>query len=219
MDWINMVQKALNFIEENLQEDINAERIAQNVYASSAYFQKIFSIVTGYPVGDYIRNRRLSLAGEEIAGGKIKVIDVALKYGYESPESFTKAFARFHGITPSSADATDEVYFGGKAFQAWADSLLCDEWFQNEEMLSGPLDTYRSCMVQAGTNLYYMESYLERALNLCPDIASRIHALMKLFSNEKKRLISWLHFKGAISLKRTRMHCWRGSSERPFPSR
>lgn len=63
----------------------------------------MFSILCGYTLGEYIRQRRLTIAGAELAGGKAKVIDVALKYGYDSPDSFAKAFAKFHGITPSEA--------------------------------------------------------------------------------------------------------------------
>ena len=103
MDWINDLQKALNFMEAHLLEDVDAETAAKQVYVSSAHFQKIFHIVTGITVGEYIRHRRLSLAGEELLAGQAKVIDVALKYGYDSPEAFTKAFARFHGVTPSAA--------------------------------------------------------------------------------------------------------------------
>lgn len=66
-------------------------------------FQRIFSIVTGMTVGDYIRSRRLTLAGNELKGSDVKVLDTALKYGYETAESFTKAFTRFHGVTPSVA--------------------------------------------------------------------------------------------------------------------
>ena len=92
MNWINIVQKSLNYIEDHLLENLNAEMVAKSMFTSSAYFQKIFRIVTGFTVSDYIRNRRLSLAGEEFATSRIKVIDAALKFGYESPESFTKAF-------------------------------------------------------------------------------------------------------------------------------
>lgn len=428
MDWIHVVQQALNFIEDHLLETLNAEMAAKNAFTSSAYFQKIFSIVTGYTFSDYIRSRRLSLAGEELATGKIRVIDAAYKYGYESPESFTKAFTRFHGITPSavqksscklnyfsplqiqiqikggfimsrrlipnveklyesksenymfpscmrsamsalgedeaydfsffagvtgdfftqtwlepkwryndsysnvcketqipirnafdacgyeysyipgpelqsnkpkyiqkivesidkglpvltfgivgppvcsiicgysedgeiligwsqftgettedrifdhvfsenyfqvrngldhsesliffgkkkhrlsvaenikksilniptlaSLDSTAEVCFGKKAFYAWANSLLRDEYFQNEEMLFAPLDTYRSCMVQTGTNLHYMEDYLTRALDLCPELTAQLQELIQLFGKEKEAFEQLLEFQG-----------------------
>lgn len=105
MDWITGMQKAIDYIEENLTEDINYEKIAEKSYSSSYHFQRVFSILCGYTLGEYIRLRRLSLAGAELAGGKGKVIDVALKYGYDSPDSFAKAFQKFHGMTPSQARA------------------------------------------------------------------------------------------------------------------
>lgn len=63
-------------------------------------------MVTGITPSEYIRNRRLSMAGQEMSMSDIKVIDLAYKYGYESPESFAKAFSRFHGVTPTMARFT-----------------------------------------------------------------------------------------------------------------
>jgi AraC family transcriptional regulator len=103
MDWIESLQKAIDYIEENLLEDIDAESIAESVYTSNTHFQRIFRIITGMTISEYIRSRRLSLAGQELFSRDIKVIDIAIKYGYDTPESFTKAFTRFHGITPSAA--------------------------------------------------------------------------------------------------------------------
>ncbi|MBE6666326.1 MAG: AraC family transcriptional regulator [Ruminococcaceae bacterium] len=105
MDWITGMQKAIDYVEENLTEEIHYEKVAEKSYSSSYHFQRVFSILCGYTLGEYIRLRRLSLAGAELAGGKEKVIDIALKYGYESPDSFAKAFQKFHGITPSQARA------------------------------------------------------------------------------------------------------------------
>jgi AraC-like DNA-binding protein len=103
MYWIKEMQSAIGFIEDRLTEELSIEEIARSANSSSANFQRIFSIVTGMTVGDYIRSRRLSLAGKELAESSAKVIDTALKYGFETPESFTKAFTRFHGVTPSVA--------------------------------------------------------------------------------------------------------------------
>ena len=103
MDWIQSMQKAVGYIEDNLLEALDTEQIAKNVYSSNANFQRIFSIVTGITIGDYIRYRRLTLAGKELAESDEKIIDIAVKYGYETAESFTKAFTRFHGVTPSEA--------------------------------------------------------------------------------------------------------------------
>lgn len=103
MDWITGIQHAINYIEDHLTDDIDYEQVARESFSSSFHFQRVFSILCGYTLGEYIRNRRLSLAGTELATGSAKVIDVAAKYGYESPDSFAKAFQKFHGVTPSQA--------------------------------------------------------------------------------------------------------------------
>ena len=109
MDWITGMQKAIDYIEANLTEKIDYEKVAAESFSSSYHFQRVFSILCGYTIGEYIRLRRLSLAGAELASGKEKVIDVALKYGYDSPDSFAKAFQKFHGITPSQARANGNM--------------------------------------------------------------------------------------------------------------
>lgn len=101
MDWITGIQKAIDYVEEHLTENIDYEETARRAYSSSFHFQRIFSIICGFTLGDYIRFRRLSLAGRELAEKSGRVIDVALKYGYDTPESFTRAFTRFHGATPT----------------------------------------------------------------------------------------------------------------------
>ena len=107
MTWINDTQKALRYIENNLLNELNPDDVASHICASGSNFGRIFGIVTGFSVAEYIRLRRLSMAGQELRDAKCKVIDVALKYGYDSPESFAKAFSRFHGITPSEAKNND----------------------------------------------------------------------------------------------------------------
>ncbi len=109
MDWILGMQKAIDYIEAHLTEEIDYEKVASESFSSSYHFQRIFSILCGYTLGEYIRMRRLSLAGSELANGKDKVIDIALKYGYDSPDSFAKAFQKFHGITPSQARADGKI--------------------------------------------------------------------------------------------------------------
>lgn len=103
MDWISGIQNAIDYIEEHLTENISYDAIAKQNFSSSYHFQRMFRILCGFTLGEYIRYRRLSLAGMELAAGNVKVIDIALKYGYESPDSFAKAFQKFHGILPSQA--------------------------------------------------------------------------------------------------------------------
>lgn len=103
MNWINGIQNALDYIENHITDKPDYSEIAEQAYCSVFYFQRIFNALCGMTIGEYIRNRRLTLAGSELSSLKSRVIDVALKYGYESPESFTRAFTKFHGITPSEA--------------------------------------------------------------------------------------------------------------------
>lgn len=103
MDWITGIQNAINYIEEHLTQELDYEAIARESFSSPFHFQRCFSILCGYTLGEYIRNRRLTLAGAELSNTREKIIDVAYKYGYENPESFAKAFQKFHGITPSQA--------------------------------------------------------------------------------------------------------------------
>lgn len=101
--WIEGIQNAIEYIEDNLTEELNIQEIAEKACVSAFYFQRIFNILCGFTVGEYIRSRRLSIAAQELSKADAKVIDVAIKYGYDSPDSFTRAFTKFHGISPSTA--------------------------------------------------------------------------------------------------------------------
>lgn len=103
MNWTQGIQNALDYIEAHLTEELDYAAIAAQAACSPYYFQRIFGVLCGLTLGEYIRNRRLSLAGSEVLAADAKIIDIALKYGYETPESFTRAFARFHGMTPTEA--------------------------------------------------------------------------------------------------------------------
>ena len=99
--WISNIQKAIDYIEAHLLEDINISDVAKEAYSSDFHFQRMFSILCGYTVMDYIRCRRLANAALDLLDSNNKVIDVAYKYGYDTPESFTRAFKKFHDVLPT----------------------------------------------------------------------------------------------------------------------
>lgn len=102
MEWIESIDRAIRYIEEHMTETLSIDDIAKEAFLSPFYFQKGFSMLCGFTVGEYIRRRRLTLAGNALLTADDKILDIALKYGYESPDSFTKAFTRFHGVTPTA---------------------------------------------------------------------------------------------------------------------
>ena len=102
MEWMAIIGNSIQYIEDHITEDITVEDVAKCVGVSPFYFQKGFAMLCGFSVSEYIRNRRLALAGNDLLVTEEKIIDIAMKYGYDSPDSFTKAFTRFHGVTPTS---------------------------------------------------------------------------------------------------------------------
>jgi AraC family transcriptional regulator len=104
MEWLERMNRAVDYIESNLTGEIELSEAARMACCSSYQFQRMFSFITDVTLAEYIRRRRLTLAALELQqGGSAKVIDVALKYGYESPVSFARAFHALHGITPAMA--------------------------------------------------------------------------------------------------------------------
>lgn len=103
MDLLKNMNGAIKFIEENLTNEIDFKEVARLAYCSEYHFKRMFSFLAGISLSEYIRRRRLTLAAFELKGNNIKVIDIAIKYGYSSPDSFARAFQHLHGITPSEA--------------------------------------------------------------------------------------------------------------------
>ena len=104
--------RAVELVEKSLQEKIDYDKIAYEACFSRYHFQRLFSAAFNMPLGEYIRRRRLSLAGRELKAGE-SVLSCALKYGYDAPESFSRAFLRFHGVPPSKAK-NSPLRFQGK---------------------------------------------------------------------------------------------------------
>ena len=105
MNWLETIKNTVAYIEEHLYDLKNPDEIAHEIYLSSFYLQKGFKLMTGYSLSEYIKNRRLYLAALDLRLNHDKIIDIAYKYGYETPESFSKAFMRFHGFLPSKTQS------------------------------------------------------------------------------------------------------------------
>lgn len=109
MDWLQSINKAIKYIEQNITHEISVEDVSKQVYCSNAHFQRVFNLVTGITIGEYIRNRRLSLAGRDLRLTENKVTKIAMKYQYDTAESFSKAFHRFHGMNPSEVKSKSDI--------------------------------------------------------------------------------------------------------------
>ncbi|MED0988535.1 AraC family transcriptional regulator [Bacillus nitratireducens] len=106
MDSLKNMNAAMQYIEDNLTHEIDFKEVAKIAFCSEYHFKRMFSFLAGISLSEYIRCRRLTLAAFELKDSNAKVIDVAIKYGYNSPDSFTRAFQNLHGITPSEARST-----------------------------------------------------------------------------------------------------------------
>ncbi len=103
MDWSARINSAIEYIEKNLDGEVNINEVAKKACFSPFHFQRMFFAIVGITPTEYIRRRRLTVAATELATGTTKVTDIALKYGYESPNAFTRAFRNMHGINPREA--------------------------------------------------------------------------------------------------------------------
>ncbi len=101
MEWIERLNKAIDYIEEHMGEKIDYDQVAKVACCSTYHFQRMFAYMANVSLSEYIRRRRMSLAAVDLQSGDEKVVDVALKYGYTSPTSFNRAFQSVHGIAPS----------------------------------------------------------------------------------------------------------------------
>lgn len=102
MDWIKQLNKVMDYIDNNLQGEISNDRIAEIACCSIYNFQRMFSYIAQTSMSDYIRSRRLTLAAFDIIKGNERIVDIALKYGYDSQDAFSRAFKSFHGVLPST---------------------------------------------------------------------------------------------------------------------
>lgn len=136
MEWSVALQNAIDYMEEHLTEPLECSEIAKQACVSTFYFQRIFQQRCGCTVGQYIRWRRLSLAGADLLSTDNKVIDIALQYGYSTPESFTRAFTQFHGMTPTAVRNRGKIHEFSKKQLIWYNRAgggypIVIRWVQN----------------------------------------------------------------------------------------
>ncbi|WP_431799896.1 AraC family transcriptional regulator [Halobacillus andaensis] len=103
MDSIEQVNKALSYIEDHITEKVDYQVVARIACCSEYHFKRVFSFLAGIPLSEYIRLRRLTYAAYELNQSQARVIDIAVKYGYRSADSFSRAFQEWQGITPTEA--------------------------------------------------------------------------------------------------------------------
>lgn len=113
MDWIERMNAAIGCIEDSLAGEIDMKNVAKAALTSPWHFMRMFAFLADMPLSEYIRRRRLTLAAMELKASRASIVDVAVKYGYDSREAFTRAFRRYHGIPPSAARAD------GAVMKAW----------------------------------------------------------------------------------------------------
>ena len=102
VEWLERMNRAVDYMEACLAGEFDVEEAARAACSSTFHFQRLFHVITGVTVSEYMRRRRLTLAAQELASARARVIDAALKFGYDTPESFSKAFRKMHGVSPSA---------------------------------------------------------------------------------------------------------------------
>lgn len=109
MEWLNRLGKAIDYLENNLEQEISYDEAAKIAHCSTYYFQRMFSYVAGIPLSEYIRRRRMTQAAFDLQSTDARVLDIAIKYGYNSPTAFNRAFQSIHGIAPVSAKSQGKI--------------------------------------------------------------------------------------------------------------
>lgn len=187
MDYFRLVQKTIDMIEENICEKIKVSDLAGAAYCSEAHFSRIFHSIVGMSIMDYIRCRKLSIAGKELAFTQIKVIDTALKYGYETPEAFTKAFKKYHGISPAICRKTC-LFKYQKRFFPLVVKLKNLEGAIDMSNFGSPLIQILDDLEKSSNNMYYCFNSHNNRYAIKAIEVEEIHSLKNLYQNTKNEL-------------------------------
>lgn len=171
MDWQKGINAAVDYIENNLTGIIELKTAARYVGCSSWEFQRIFSFLAHIPLSDYIRQRKLTLAAQDICKRNAKIIDIAIKYGYESPTAFSRAFGKLFGTTPSS------VRQCGSVINAYP--RITFEFIEKEKLRQMSKFSERGYVVRENGAVYFTKDmdetvkWFEEVLGWYGDVAAR----------------------------------------------
>ena len=187
MDYLRLIQRVIDMIEENIGEKILVSDLASAIYCSEAHFSRIFHSIVGMTITDYIRRRRLSLAGIDLAFAQSKVIDTSLKFGYETPEAFAKAFKKFHGVSPIVCKKTCTWKYQERFFPA----VIKQAIIKGETVMSNfgsPLHVILDDLDKSSVNLFFCFNFNNTKYALKATEVQEIHSLKGLYSNTKNEL-------------------------------
>lgn len=171
MDWQKGMNNAIDYIENNIAGTIDFHTAARFVGCSTWEFQRIFSFLTHMSLGEYIRKRKLTLAAYDIQTNDLKIIDIAIKYGYESPSAFSRAFSKLYGITPSSAR---DIYIDLNAYPR-----MTFEFVEKERIIKMSKFSERGYVVRENGPIYFTKDmdktvkWFEDVLGWYGDIVAR----------------------------------------------
>ncbi len=171
MDWQKGMNAAIDYIEDNLTGTVDFNQAARRAGCSTWEFQRRFSFLTGIPLGDYIRQRKLTLAARDIQTGGSKIIDIAISYGYESPAAFSRAFSKQFGTTPV---ASRSAGICSEAFPR-----ITFEWIGKERLMKMKRFSERGYVVRENGAVYFTEDmdatvkWFEEVLGWYGDVAKR----------------------------------------------
>ncbi len=150
MEWLSKMNAAIDYIEEHLEGKIDLNAVARIACCSLSRFQRMFTFAVDIPVTEYIRGRKLSVAAYELLNSDVKVIDLSLKYGYESPAAFTRAYQAFHGVSPTSTRKLGiytnyprlsfQIVMNGGNFSMGTKPIVRIEEHNNEKVISFKVD-------------------------------------------------------------------------------
>jgi AraC-like DNA-binding protein/SAM-dependent methyltransferase len=144
VDWQKCMNQAMEYIENHLQQKIDYKMISQFIHCSQWEFRRMFSFIAQMPLSDYIRRRRLTRAAEDIRNND-KIMEVALRYGYDSQAAFSRAFRQMHGITPSEARNKMAIV---KSYPCLTFKLVLMEASDMEEKKTGRVSIYKGSEVR-----------------------------------------------------------------------